>query len=424
MNTVSIIERYKNRTIPFRFDGTELKFSLSLALFSSYDIDAGTKLLLKTLAQRFPLGKMRNFLDIGCGAGIIGIAAAKRHPHLRVTMQDRDVLAAEFAAHNAALNGIQDYHVSADLAFLRLPEQRYNAIVSNIPAKAGEPVLAHMAANMLSHLSRSEESIAAVVVIESLRKKFGNMIRESGGKIVHRESTKSHTVYHFVRTEKAEVKARREAGELPSEAVGEYDHEAAYSLPKVYFRTRVSPKLSTIRYSLDTVWGLPNFDNPSYRTQLFSQWAVKSSAARKMIIWNPGQGHIPVFAHTLWNNALESIELVGRDSLALAVTSHNLLFSVETTSRTVPDLTEAERGIGENGKSHDTCVICYDHSPLVEREQYLWNFAARALHSEGRLVIIGKSSDLHPFSKGREGFSLSYSQKHRGNRLLAFHKEG
>ena len=212
MNTVSIVERYKNRTVPFRYDGSELKFSLSLALFSSYDIDAGTKLLLKTLAQRVPLEKMHNFLDVGCGAGIIGISVATRHPHLKVTLQDRDALAAEFTAHNAELNGVRDYRVSADLAFLRLPEQRYNAVVSNIPAKAGEPVLAHMAALMIAHLGHSDESTAAVVVVEPLKKKFGKMIRESGGKIVYRESTKSHTVYHFVRADEEGGERMRHAG--------------------------------------------------------------------------------------------------------------------------------------------------------------------------------------------------------------------
>jgi hypothetical protein len=60
---------------------------------------------------------------------------------------------------------------------------------------------------------------------------------------------------------------------------------------------------------------------------------------------------------------------------------------------------------------------------MVDREQYLWDFALHTLPPGGRLVIIGKSSDLHPFSRGYRGFSLSYSQKHRGNRLLAFYRE-
>ena len=142
-----------------------------------------------------------------------------------------------------------------------------------------------------------------------------------------------------------------------------------------------------------------------------------------MIIWNPGQGHIPVFAHTLWADTVGTVALTGRDALALAVSSHNLLFSVDTSSTTVPDLTGAAHCLSESGEIYDTCVICYDHSPTVKREQSLWNFAEQALLPGGRLIIIGKSSDLHPFSKGREGFTHSYSQKHRGNRLLAFHRE-
>ena len=94
------IARFVNKTVSLRFNGRDLAFHLSHALFSSYDIDDGTRLLLKTLAQKTDLGSLRSALDIGCGVGVIGAAVAAQAPSAEVVMQDRDALAAAFAREN------------------------------------------------------------------------------------------------------------------------------------------------------------------------------------------------------------------------------------------------------------------------------------------------------------------------------------
>jgi predicted nicotinamide N-methyase len=48
-------------------------------------------------------------LEIGCGLGLVGVAALWRG--LRVTFSDYDVMALEFAAHNARINGLSDFRV-------------------------------------------------------------------------------------------------------------------------------------------------------------------------------------------------------------------------------------------------------------------------------------------------------------------------
>ncbi|MFO7850543.1 MAG: methyltransferase [Spirochaetia bacterium] len=415
----SIVKRYSNKRVCFRFDGAELLFDLSLALFSSYDIDSGTKLLLKAMAQKVDFSSCRNLLDIGCGVGVIGLSAAKRHPHIRVSLQDRDAMAAAFTRANARLNGLENCSITADIAFLRLPEKRYDLIVSNLPAKAGTPVLEHIIENLITHLSGKQESTAAVVVVDPLKKVIETMITDKGGNILYSESTKEHTVYFF-RDGDSET-SRKTSTETDSSNSHSLDHKAAYSIPEAYFRTSISPELYKFSYSLDTVWGLDNFDNPGFLIQLFAQWAVKSEPAHKLLVWNPGQGHIPCICYTLWKDMLHILDLSGRDTLALAVSAHNLLF--KTTSSVFPaaDLTESKEAIeSERRERYDRIIISLEHIPSVVREEFIWSSAAGLLSSRGEMIMIGKSSDLHPYSKGEKNFTLGLSRKHKGNRILVF----
>jgi hypothetical protein len=45
------IEKYVLKVVPLRFRGADLNFELSHALFSSFDIDAGSRLLLKLVGK-------------------------------------------------------------------------------------------------------------------------------------------------------------------------------------------------------------------------------------------------------------------------------------------------------------------------------------------------------------------------------------
>ncbi len=138
------VARFINKSVPFRFDGADLSFCLSHGLFSSFDIDDGTKLLLKSIARSVDLASLRDVLDVGCGVGVIGACVAARAPSARVTMQDRDALAAAVARENCRLNGLQGASAECRLAFHGLGGGTVDLVTSNLPAKAGAPVLAAM----------------------------------------------------------------------------------------------------------------------------------------------------------------------------------------------------------------------------------------------------------------------------------------
>ncbi len=95
---------YVNKSVGLRFNGVELRFDLSHALFSSFDIDVGTRLLLKVAARDPVLASARRILDEGCGIGVIGLCAAKAFPEAEVLLRDRDSLAVAFTERNRLAN--------------------------------------------------------------------------------------------------------------------------------------------------------------------------------------------------------------------------------------------------------------------------------------------------------------------------------
>lgn len=133
---------YFKKTIPFDLDGQHFEFDVSQMLFSSFQIDSGTSLLLRTINADNNDDAPRSILDLGCGYGPLGIVLARRYPDARVTLVDADLLAVRYARHNCELNGV---HAAAELVgsvgLEHAPPGPYDLIVSNIPAKVGDAAI-------------------------------------------------------------------------------------------------------------------------------------------------------------------------------------------------------------------------------------------------------------------------------------------
>src|SRR5262245_56843786 len=97
-------DTYFKKEVTVDYAGKTLRFRTSDALFSSHDIDDGTRLLLKTLTPNILEGRNK-ILDVGCGYGPLGIALAAAGAR-EVDLVDRDALAVSYAEQNAALNGV------------------------------------------------------------------------------------------------------------------------------------------------------------------------------------------------------------------------------------------------------------------------------------------------------------------------------
>ncbi len=132
MPIIAIDELKKDRIIKTAIGGIDLEFHTTWGLFSPEKIDEGTLRLIPQVV----LKAHDRVLDLGCGYGVIGIALARREPAAVVQMIDKDFVAVDYAEKNIALNQVKNARAYLSNGFDQVPaEDRFNVIVSNLPAK-------------------------------------------------------------------------------------------------------------------------------------------------------------------------------------------------------------------------------------------------------------------------------------------------
>jgi 16S rRNA (guanine1207-N2)-methyltransferase len=129
-------DAYFKKRLTYQVRGQQFVFDVGHTIFSSFQIDDGTDLLLRSLAPS--LEAPQHLLDLGCGCGVIGIVLAHHYPEADVVLADKDLLALRYARHNAAINQVERVTVIGSVGVESLPDVPYDMILSNIPAKIGD----------------------------------------------------------------------------------------------------------------------------------------------------------------------------------------------------------------------------------------------------------------------------------------------
>jgi 16S rRNA (guanine1207-N2)-methyltransferase len=119
----------------FEWRGTSWKFYSLPGVFSSDQLDDGTRLLLDQLQ----ISADARVLDFGCGCGVIGIIAA-RQGAATVDMVDVDLLAIASARKNVAAYQLSNVRCLAGDGLSPVADQRYTHILSNPPFHSGRSV--------------------------------------------------------------------------------------------------------------------------------------------------------------------------------------------------------------------------------------------------------------------------------------------
>ena len=110
-----------------------LEFVTARGVFSRKRLDRGTRLLIESMI----LPEKGVVLDVGCGYGSIGIAAAVLNPSLRVVMTDINRRAVELARINIGRNHVPNAEVHSGWLYDPVEGMTFDSILSNPPLAAG-----------------------------------------------------------------------------------------------------------------------------------------------------------------------------------------------------------------------------------------------------------------------------------------------
>ena len=102
-------------------------------IFAQGQLDEGTRLLLEALEVQ-PADEA---LDIGCGAGYLGLHIARLAPKGQVTMVDVSLFAVAVAQRNVATSGIANIRVLPSDGAKAVLQQRFDLVVTNPPFHHG-----------------------------------------------------------------------------------------------------------------------------------------------------------------------------------------------------------------------------------------------------------------------------------------------
>jgi 16S rRNA (guanine1207-N2)-methyltransferase len=113
--------------------GKSFEFLTASSVFSKKQVDLGTRLLIESML----LPETGAVLDVGCGYGAVGIAAAAFNPRLLVVMTDVNERAISLARQNTQKNRVHNTEVRRGYLYEPVKDSKFNCILSNPPVSAG-----------------------------------------------------------------------------------------------------------------------------------------------------------------------------------------------------------------------------------------------------------------------------------------------
>jgi 16S rRNA (guanine1207-N2)-methyltransferase len=137
------------RELRFLYRGSLLAFEVDRGVFAGSGLDPGTAILIEALEP----ADADHVLDLGCGWGPIGIAAAKAAPNGHVMMTDINRRAVALARSNLRRNRIANAEVRAGAGYVPVEGMRFDLIATNPPYHAGRELVLGFLEGAPAHLT-------------------------------------------------------------------------------------------------------------------------------------------------------------------------------------------------------------------------------------------------------------------------------
>ena len=145
-------ERPRSRSsraeLRFLYRGELLAFTVDRGVFAAHGLDPGTGLLIENLTVH-PTDRV---LDLGCGWGAVGVAAAKAARAGRVVLTEVNRRAARLARDNLERNRLTNAEVRVGPFYEPVATDRFDLIATNPPYRAGRPHVLRLLTEAPDHL--------------------------------------------------------------------------------------------------------------------------------------------------------------------------------------------------------------------------------------------------------------------------------
>ncbi|MBA2468911.1 MAG: methyltransferase [Chloroflexia bacterium] len=171
--------------------GATVPLVTQAGVFAGAEVDAGTRLLLDALPGDLP----GNVLDIGCGAGAIGIAAAMRGAD-SVEMTDVNLLAVQAANENIQNLGLTACRAYPGDVFSGCGDERYDLIASNPPFHRGKAIDFTVADRLIADAPAHLRPDGSLLIVANAFLAYGKRMERVFARV---ETVTANRQYHVLR---------------------------------------------------------------------------------------------------------------------------------------------------------------------------------------------------------------------------------
>ncbi|MBO4408008.1 MAG: class I SAM-dependent methyltransferase [Clostridiales bacterium] len=171
------------RQFEYRVNGINFRFTTDTNVFSRNGVDFGTELMIEEMIKDIKAsGRIpASFLDLGCGAGIVGVVMKSVYMRCDVTGVDVNQRAVGLALENAAANGVKCNFLQSDVLQAISKDTLFDTVATNPPVRAGKKTVfafydqayEHMAKNGIIYVVLQRKQ-GAPSTEKKLKELFGN----------------------------------------------------------------------------------------------------------------------------------------------------------------------------------------------------------------------------------------------------------
>jgi SAM-dependent methyltransferase len=378
-------EHWHKKDVTLSWAGQRLRLGVAQELFSSHDVDIGSRLLLKSLDPADWPGT-GHVVDFGCGYGVLGLGWLSAKSGWSGTLIDRDALAVAFAADNAERTGLGRAQCVIGLEPGDVPSSGADLLLWNVPGKAGESVLASLTSDCLSTLAEG----GLLALSSSIR--WPLRCDPSSPPTPPLPSSTTRRMLSTPSSTPRSAVAAASTGD-PFER-GVFDREPA------------GFGVDDFDYDIVPVVGVPEYDSFSHATEVtFDVLRTVPGTPASIFVFRPGQGHVPVVLASQYRP--RRLTFGDRDWLAVRATQRALagsgLLVDDASALPLVDLADA------NLVDVELAVLLLEEQ--VRNELHIARLAdlELMLASGAQVVVSGGSSTVSRF--------LSFAAKRPGWKL-------